>query len=318
MRKFTGLIAMLLGAILFPTAALALPAAPMQAGPYTVANALLDSVSKNGNSQTVNSQQQLLGYNMAFHDANYEYTLPVCYSAIMISGSGARIQDVTTFNPGDNLVVTAGPNPQTGKGTCITYIVKQVLTQAANGINCLQNFEVKHTVTPADSPLLPQKSYTFSMQAFVRPTQDCDASIYGTTPIIVQPAASTLFDVSVMKGSDQLLQSSLATDAKGNASFVYTFPSTGSDYVIHVTSDGDQTPGDFLAWNQNVQYPTVAVAPQTTTKGITRHQPIWPIFAFAAVILIPLSIGGLEFWLMLKKRRAHELPIDEYMRAPRL
>jgi hypothetical protein len=317
MRKLFIIAAMLCGIVLVPAPALALPAAPAQAGPFTVANALLDSVVKNGNTQTQNSQQQLLGYTMSYHDSNYQYTLPICYGVVMIDGSGSRIQDATTFNTGDNLVVTAGPNPQTGKGTCITYIVRQVQTPAANGSNCLQNLEVTHTIAPADATLVPQKSYTFNMQAFVRPTKDCDASIYGTTPIAVQPAANTLFDITVMNGSDQLLQSSLATDSKGNASFVYTFPSTGQ-YTVRVTSDGDQTPGDFLAWPENVQNssPSTAVARSTTAPH--RSAPIWPIFAFAGVILIPLAIGGLEFWLMLKKRRAHELPIDEYMRAPRL
>lgn len=317
MRKLLSTIAIL--AFLYPvtTLATALPAAPTQAGPFTVANALLDSLAKNGNSQLANSQQQLLGYNMSFHDSTYEYQLPICFSAVLIDGSGARIQDVTTFSPGNNLVITAGPNPQTGKGTCITSVVRQVMTQAASGANCLQNLEVKHTISPADSPLVPQKSYAFNMQVFVRPTQDCDASVYGTTPILVQPAANTLLNITVMNGTTQLLQSSLATDATGKASFSYTFPSAGTNYVVKVTSNGDQTPGDFLAWSQKVQQPSTATA-QTTTRPKPRHQPIWPIFAFAAVILLPLLIGGLEFWLMLKKKRAHELPIDEYLRAPRL
>lgn len=297
----------------------ALPAAPAQSSAFSVSDALLDSITKTSATQLYNTQQGLLGYDMTFHDANYEYTEPLCANVVMIDGSGARIQSASVFNPGDNLVISVGPNPQVSSNLCITYIVRQVLTQSSNGTNCLQNYEVTHTIAPADSPLLPNKQYTFNLVASNRPTQDCDAGIYGTTPVTPNPAADTSFDITISQGSNQLLRLSLTTDSTGKASFNYTFPTTGNNYVISLTSSGDRTPGDYLTWMPNVENATPAATPLSYPLVIKRPGPaIWPIFAIAAAVIIPLAIGALEFYLMLKKRRAHELPIDEYMRTPRV
>ncbi|MDB5179135.1 MAG: hypothetical protein JWN01_1078 [Patescibacteria group bacterium] len=307
-----------------PVAALAaLSPAPVPPGTVNIPGVLLDQSTKTTATATVNKKQGLLGYVLTFHDDKYQYAWPVCENPNLVEVDGRRITDPTGFVVGDTLVVSARANPASNPAVCIDRVVRQTISRGSSGGECLQNFQVRHEIVGSPSPLVVKTEYTYLLTVYARPTLDCDAKAYGTSPITTVIAPNRPFTISLTRdtpsGTKELTRWSLSTDPAGKASLTYTFAVPSTTYKFQVTPGGNATPGDVISWDVKVVDPNPSPSPTPIAVAAPSGSFRLTAGPFVAIlILILLVAGGLEarYWLM--KKREHESPEQEYRRTPRL
>jgi hypothetical protein len=312
--RLPSLLAALLASALPWTGAFALPDAPLQAAPYTVTGALLDQVGKSALTQMVAKAQGLSNYNLAFHDDQYSYALPLCYEPALVETDGRLIPDPTALAAGDAVVASIRPaQPATSKN-CVERVVRQTLSRSTSGVECLQDYQVKHEIEGFPGKLIPQTDYVYQLIAYARPTLDCDGKAYGSAPITTAIAPLKPFVVTLMQDQTEIKRWSLSTDAAGKARFSYTFQTPSAAYKF-MLSPAIATAGDVISWDAAVTDPHPSPSP---TPAATKHQPVspWPIIILVTLILA--AAAGAEYWHWTKKQREHELPEDEYKRTPKL
>jgi hypothetical protein len=308
-------IAAILVFAFLPAGALALSPAPVRLPPYTITSAVVDQVAKSGSGEAANKSQGLLGYTINVHDSQYQYSLALCANVTLVDIAGHTIEP-TLFNAGDTVVVSVRANAAPLVKECVERVVRQSLSQTASEGECLQGFQVKHEVVDA-SRLFIGTEYTYQLTIYARPTLDCDADSYGASPITTTVAASKPF-VATMLDSDsatakELTRWSLNTDTAGKATFSFTAPAQPGTYHFQVASSVAAA-GDAVGWNASIvdPHPSPSPATQTSNKGLNG----WAIAI--PVIIIVLGAGAAEYWhWTIKRRRAHELPEEEYRRISR-
>ena len=306
-------VAVLIG--LVPAAAMAIPQAPVPAAPVTVTGALFDNLSGSSTITTANQSAGTQGYIVVFHDANYQYSLPLCTSASLVELNGSRI-DPTSFMVGDSLVVSVQPDSAAPAKSCVTRIVRQAISRGPSQGECLQNYQIKHSILNNPSKLLLGSTYIYNITAYARPTVDCDGQAYGSSPITTSVAPNQAFTVTLLEGTAQLKTWSVTTDAGGKASVDYLFTDPSDQYKFEVTPQTQTAPGDVIGWNASVINPTPSPTPGVTNTPSTQVGA-GPIVI--VLILVMLGGGGAEYYFLTRKRaRAHELPEDEYRRTRKL
>jgi hypothetical protein len=307
-----------------PSVALALPAAPNPTVQTTVSGALFDKVSKNSNTSQVNKNQSLLGYTFDAHDNNYAYEQPLCAEVIMEEANGSTISSPNSFVIGDTLSLTIRPNTVSGAPpACINRIVRQAISRGPSGGECLQNYQVKHTVDGNPSPLLLQTEYTFTVKVYTRPTIDCDGQAYGAAPITSVVAQNKPFTVWLTRKNDsgtlELARWSITTNSTGQASFPYTFAVATDSYQFHLTPAGNAAAGDEIDWGATITdpnpSPSVSAAP-TSGGGSTPKLSLGVIVVVMFALL--LGAGFAEYLHWVKKRTRGVIPEQEYLRTPKV
>jgi hypothetical protein len=291
----------------------ALPDAPVQSAPYTITGALLDQISKSSLSQAAAKAQGLANYNLALHDDQYAYALPLCFEPALVEVDGRLIPDATNLAPGDALVASVRPVAGSGRN-CVERIVRQTLSRTPAGGECLQDYQVKHEVEGVPAQLIPNTDYAYQLTVYARPTLDCDGKAYGSAPITTAIASQRPFVVTLLQGRTEIKRWSLSTDAAGKVRFTYTFQAPATDYRF-VLSPAVATAGDSVSWPAAVvdPLPTPSAAPAPAAGHAVSPLPI-----IILVVIILAAAGGAEYWHWIKQRREHELPEDEYKRVPKL
>lgn len=301
--------------VIFPGAAFALPASPPVSGTVTISNATLDAVTAT-DSQPDDANGDVLGWDLSFHDSTYEYIMPICSDSNMTEVNGTQIT-ASAFVAGDILTITAEPGQSTGQ-ECLENIVRQVISRGPTTGQCLQNYQVTHTVDGNPKQLEPKNPYTYVLTVYARPTFDCDGQAYGAQPITNKVASGVAFTIGLSQGSNQLTSWTVTTDPSGHASLSYTFPQAGS-YTFSITPTSAVTPGDVIYWTETPGGSKSSPSPSPSTRPTASSLPIDPLPFAILVIVILVLIGVVEFWhWRVKRRRSHELPEDEYMRTPKL
>jgi hypothetical protein len=302
-------------AVIFPGAIFALPASPPVSGTVTISNATLDSVTTT-DSQPADANGDILGYVLNFHDSTYEYSLPICSDNNLTEVDGTQISP-NAFVAGDILTITAEPGQSTGQ-ECVQTVVRQVISRGPTTGQCLQNFQVTHTIDGSPKTLQPNTPYTYVLTVYARPSFDCDGRAYGSQSITNRVAVGQSFTVGLSEGSNQLTSWTVTTDPKGHASLSYTFPQAGT-YTFSVTPTSAVTPGDVIYWTDKPGGGIAAPSPTPSVKPSANKLPIDPVPFAILVIVILVLIGVVESWhWRTKRKRSHELPIDEYLRTPKL
>jgi hypothetical protein len=307
------LAALMLIALLPSGLALALPAAPIRADAYTVTGGLLDQVAKSTANVLTNKAQGLGNYNLSFHDDSYQYTLPLCADASLVEVDGRTI-DPASFITGDTLVVSVRPNAAAPAKACVSRVVRQKISRGASGGECLQDYQVKQEIEGSPDKLVPQTDYVYQLTAYARPTLDCDRKAYGSAPITTVIAPGKGLIVTLTRDQKELKRWSLATDASGKASFSYTFDAPGAYHFQLAPSVA--TAGDTIGWDAKVTDPHPSPSPAPTAAHSAGKISFLPIVII--IIIIVLAGGAAEYWHWVKKRRANELPEDEYNRVSKL
>lgn len=291
--------------------ALALPEAPTQAGPYTVTGALLDQVSKSALSPQAAKAQGLGGFNLSFHDDAYQYALPLCADAGLVEVDGQSIEP-KALAAGDALVVTVRPTAAASAKSCADRIVRQSISRATSGGECLQDYQVKHEIEGAPGRLVPRTSYTYLLTVYARPTLDCDGKTYGAAPITTVIAPNKPFVITLMQSQSEIKRWSLSTDGNGKARLSYTFQNPSDDYKF-LLSPAVATAGDAISWGADVVDPTPS--PSATPQAAAKSTSPWSLVLLAVIIL--LGAGGAGYW-QWRRRREFESPEDEYKHTPKL
>jgi hypothetical protein len=315
LRRFVALLAL----TLMPSGVvLALPDAPAPATPTTVTGALLDTVTKTApNPQTLKAQG-LSNYNVTFHDDKYQYAFSLCADPGLVEVDG-RLVDPASFIKGDTLTVSIKPNPAAPAKACVDRIVRQKISRGSSGGECLQDYQVKQEVEGTPEKLLVQTDYVYLLSIYARPTLDCDGKAYGSAPITTVVAPGKPFVVTLTRdtpsGQKELKRWSLTTDAAGKASFDYTFAVASDTYKFTLTPGTQASPGDELSWKANIidPHPSPSATPASASAAKVSSTPI---FILLGIVLA--AAAGAEYWHWARKRRAVELPEQEYNRINRL
>jgi hypothetical protein len=286
LRRFVALLTL----ILLPAgAAFALPDAAAPATPATVTGALLDTVTKTApNPQTVKAQA-ISNYNVSFHDDRYQYTFPLCAEPSLVEVDG-RLIDPAAFIKGDTLTVSIKPNTATPAKACVERIVRQKISRGSSGGECLQDYQVKREIEGTPDKLLI---------TVVAPNQPFVVTLTRDTP----------------DGQKELKRWSLTTDAGGKASFDYTFAVAAASYTFTLTPGTQASPGDQLTWKASVVDPHPSPSP-ASGAGSAAKVSSTPIFILLGIVLA--AAAGAEYWHWLRRRRAIELPEQEYNRIDKL
>ena len=315
MTKLNRFLALLTLALL-PAGAFALPNAPAESGTFAVSDATLDSVTTS-TSQPGYSNAGVLGYVLNFHDSNYEYALPICSGATLEEVTGATINP-NSFVAGDTLSITASPS-QPGNTECAQKVIRQAISRGPTEGQCLQDYQVTEAIDGNPKQVLSKTPYTYILTAYSRPTFDCDGQAYGSTAITNKVASGQSFVITLSQGSNQLNSWTITTDQTGKASLAYTFPQDGK-YTFAIQPASDQTPGDVIYWTASVGASATSAAPVSTSKPNVRNSvPIDPLPYISFVCIALLAIAVAEFWhWRVRRRRSHELPVDEYLRTPKI
>jgi len=164
--------------------------------------------------------------------------------------------------------------------------------------------------------------YTYILTAYARPTLDCDAAAYGSSPITTVVAPVRPFIVTLTRdtpdGTKELMRWSLTTDPAGKASFAYTFNAPGNNYKFHIMPGGNGTPGDVIGWDAKVIDPNPSPSPTPAPAASTGPLRLTAApFITLMVVILAVAIGfETRYWI--KKKREHELPEEEYRRTSRL
>jgi hypothetical protein len=315
LRRFVALLTL----ILLPAgAAFALPDAAAPATPATVTGALLDTVTKTApNPQTVKAQA-ISNYNVSFHDDRYQYTFPLCAEPSLVEVDG-RLIDPAAFIKGDTLTVSIKPNTATPAKACVERIVRQKISRGSSGGECLQDYQVKREIEGTPDKLLIQTNYVYLLSIYARPTLDCDGKAYGSAPITTVVAPNQPFVVTLTRdtpdGQKELKRWSLTTDAGGKASFDHTFAVAAASYTFTLTPGTQASPGDQLTWKASVVDPHPSPSP-ASGAGSAAKVSSTPIFILLGIVLA--AAAGAEYWHWLRRRRAIELPEQEYNRIDKL
>jgi hypothetical protein len=308
-----------------PSVALALPAAPNPTAQTTVSGALFDKVTKNTNTSQVNKNQDLLGYTLDAHDNNYAYEQPLCATVGMVEADGTSIASPNSFVMGDTLSLTIRPNGKAGAPPdCISRIVRQAISRGPSGGECLQNYQVKHSIDGNPSPLNIQTEYSITVKVYTRPTIDCDGQAYGAAPITSVVAQNKPFTVWLTRKNDagtlELARWSITTNATGQASFPYTFSVANDSYQFHMTPTGNAAAGDEIDWNATVTdpngSPTASPSPVATSGGTTPKLSLGVIVGVMFALL--LGAGFAEYLHWVRKRTRAVIPEQEYLRTPKI
>jgi hypothetical protein len=313
-----------LALLAFPSVALALSTAPNPTTQTTISGALFDKVAKNTNSTQVNKTQGLLGYTLDAHDNNYAYQQPLCAEVAMVEAAGTTISNPNSFVIGDTLSLTIRPNSVAGAPpACINRIVRQAISHGPSGGECLQNYQIKHSIDGNPSPLLLQTEYSFTVKVYTRPTIDCDGQAYGAAPITSVVAQNKPFTVWLTRKNDtgtlELARWSITTNATGQASFPYNFSVATDSYQFHMTPTGNAAAGDEIDWNTTITdpnpSPTISAAP-TSSGGSTPKIGLGVVVVVMFALL--LGAGFAEYLHWVKKRTRAVIPEQEYLRTPKV
>lgn len=313
-------IATLIALALIPIApAWALPDGSAQTPPYTVTGALFDQIVKTSGSVQANKNQGILGYNMTVHDSRYQYALPLCNEVSLVEQNGNAILPAG-FVAGDTLVISTRANAAVSTKSCISRVVRQAISRGSSSGECLQNYQVKHGIEGEPQALKPKTEYTYVLSIYARPTLDCDAQAYGSSPITTVVAAGKPFTVwlerDTTSGVKELTRWSLTTDAAGKARFTYTFALPGDSYRFKIIPGGNAVAGDVIGWDAKVADPNPTASPVATPAATTPRLTYAPIIVI--LVLVLLGAIGAEYWHWVKKKRLNESPEQEYERTPKL
>ncbi len=313
------LIAILFFVFVPAAGAFALPDGTIQSPPYIVAGALLDEVVKTTVAGKPSKDPTLLGYNLVFHDNQYQYQIPVCVDASLVEVAGGPI-DPTAFVTGDTVVVSVRANTSAGAKVCVSRVVRQTISRGSSGGECLQDYQVKHMVDGNPNPLLIKTEYTYLLTIYARPTLDCDGQALGANPITTRVAASKPFAVTLTRdtrtGPLQLNRWSFTTDPAGRASLTTTFALASSGYKFQITPETNAVAGDAIGWGATAVDPHPSPSPVAAPAASATRLTAVPVLVLLLFVLA--GAGGAEYWHWVKQKRSHELPEKEYDRAPKL
>jgi hypothetical protein len=293
--------------------------APTPTAAATISGALLDTITKSTTQTTTLKQQGLLGYDITFHNDTYQYALPLCADVSLVEVNGNNINPVSLVS-GDTLVVSVRPNSAAPAKACVSRIVRDKIGRGASGGECLQDFQVKHTIDGQPERLFIKKEYQYQIIAYSRPTLDCDGKAYGSNPITTVVAAGKPFLITLTRayasGTNELLRWTLTTDKDGHASFSYTFADPSDSYRFNVSPGGNDTPGDVISWDAKVLDPNPSPSPLPTSAASSGFSPL-PLIIL--IIFIAIGAGAAEYWHRVRYfRRQGETPEQEYQRSEKI
>ncbi len=301
------------------TAALALSDAPVPTATTNIEGALLDKVAKSKLTAKDIKTQQVLAYEITFHDATYQYTVPLCADAGLVEVDGRTIDPINLIE-GDTIVVALRPHTLTPAKSCASRLIRQKISRTASQGECLQGFQVLHEIEGAPKRLVTKYEYTYVLSIYNRPTLECDGKAYGSSPITTTVANSKPFIVYLERettsGTKELMRWSLNTNSGGKARLAYTFAAPSDTYKFHIMPGGTNTAGDTIGWSANVIDPNPTPSPEPVAGSSASKLSTGPIIIVLVLVLV--GAGGAEYWHWVRRKRENESPEQEYQRTQKL